>query len=436
MNVLEIVILVLLVIPAVFIAVYHFVLGMVGLFCCRVPQSLGWQLELPLRRNNPLPMVADLLDKNSRSSRLVIHKAAEPKTRFAILIPSHNEELNIGKTLSALQNEIDYPSDLVDIYVVADNCSDSTAEIAKSFGVRVLERNDEVNRGKGFALKYSFPIIFEETKCDGVLIVDADCTLDKHSLHSFDYRLQKNPTVPLQLNYIVDNPDESATSYLLGIANCLENEFFYIPKDKLGLFVLLRGTGMYLPRSVLERFPWEAFSIVEDTDYTLQLLDGNISAGFVGEAKVLSAFPAEQKSLFVQRKRWVGGTILFSVSKSLPLILNGLYKCQPRMIDAGITLILLSRPLIIMQLLLTTFVTFLLVYPFHTACSTAFSIASATCWGIYLFYFLCGVFRLGLNRKRLGMLLRLPFEICSYIFLAVRSVLAGPSASWDRTPRK
>jgi len=400
MNILEILILVFFLIPTVFVAGYHGVLGALGLFCSRCPRRMP-----------------------------------EPKTRFTILIPAHNEERNLGKTLQSLQTEIDYPKELVEIYVVADNCTDSTADVAKSYGVRVLERHDTDNRGKGFALKYSFPIIFTETQCDGVLIVDADCTLDKHALRSFDFRLQKNANIPLQLNYIVNNPDETAMSYLLGIANCLENEFFYVPKDFLRLFVTLRGTGMYLPRQVLERHPWEAFSIVEDTDYTLQLLQGNVPIGFLGEARVLSAFPAERKTLSVQRKRWVGGTFAFIFQKSLPLIFSGLCRFRLRKIDAGITLLLLSRPLIILQLSVTTFVSVLAVWPFSTNWSGTFLAASAACWGIYFLYFLCGVFRLGLNRKRIGMLLKLPFEICSYLGLAIRSVLGGPSASWDRTPR-
>ena len=400
MHILELTILVFFLTPAIFAAWYHFVLGLLGLFCHRKP-----------------------------------HQMPEPKTRFAILIPAHNEERNLGTTLESLQTGIDYPKELVEIYVVADNCTDSTATIAKAYNVRVLERHDTVNRGKGFALKYSFPMIFEETKCDGVLVVDADCTLDAHALRSFDFRLQKNPNIPLQLNYVVGNPDESTTSYLLGIANCLENEFFYVPKDALRLFVTLRGTGMYLPRQVLERHPWEAFSIVEDTDYTLQLLQKNIPVGFIGEARVLSAFPAERKTLSVQRKRWVGGTFEFIFQKSLPLILSGLCSFHPRKIDAGITLLLLSRPLIILQLLLTTLVTLLLVYPFQTSFGVPLFVVSGVCWGTYFFYFLCGVFRLGLSRRKIGMLLKLPVEICSYVWLAVRSTLAGPSASWDRTPR-
>lgn len=396
----ELVVFILFIVPAVCVASYHFLLGLLGL----------------VLRKKPRP-------------------SDEPRTHFGILIPAHNEENGIGQTIECLKNALDYPAELMSVYVVADNCTDKTAEVAASFGVRVLERHDTENRGKGYALKYAIPIILEETPCDGILVLDADCTLDEHALRYFDERLKSKPGTPLQLNYIVDNPDESATSYLLGVANCLENEFFYFPKDRLNLFITLRGTGMFLPRSVLERFPWNAFSIVEDTDYSLQLLAENISAGFVTESRVLSPFPTEQQTLNVQRKRWIGGTLAFSLFRGVPLMFKGLFTLNLKKIDAGFTLMVLSRPVILFQLLLTTILAMLLVFPLKTDHAIPLLAASLICWGLYFLYFCCGVVRLGLTTKRMKMLVRLPWEILSYLAMAVKSLLGGSSASWDRTPR-
>lgn len=398
---LELILLVFFLVPAVFAAFYHFTLGISGIF---------------LR-----PRICEF---------------GTPRTRFAILIPAHNEENGIGKTLEWLKEKVDYPAERVSIYVVADNCTDQTANVAEDFGVHVLQRNDPNNRGKGYALQYAIPILFEREQCDGILVVDADCTIDRHALRSIDSRASEKPESPLQLNYVVDNPDESPMSFLLGIANVLENEFFYVPKDRFGLFVMLRGTGMYIPRVVLEKHPWSAFSIVEDTDYTLELLKDKIAVGFIGEAKVLSEFPAENEALTVQRKRWIGGTLAFSIARGLSLIFRGLFTLDLRGMDAGITMLVLSRPLIITQLCFTTLFSFFMIYPAKSGFGPLFLGASTLCWILYVLYFLLGVNRLGLTRKRKRMLLRLPGEVLSYMRMALKSLWGRTSTTWDRTPRK
>jgi cellulose synthase/poly-beta-1,6-N-acetylglucosamine synthase-like glycosyltransferase len=414
---------ILFVLPTVLAALYHLVLGIIGLCLTHKVQQFD-----------------------------------TPKTRFAVLIPAHNEENGILNTLHNLHYKLDYPKELLDIYVVADNCNDSTAKIAYSgipideksehqrfeeiskidddYNVKVLERFDDVNRGKGYALNYAIPMILNETQCDGILVIDADCTLDPHSLRTFDKRLQKEPNEPLQLNYVVGNPDESATSYLLAVANCLENEFFYAPKEMFGGFVMLRGTGMYLPRTVLERFPWEAFSVVEDMDYSLQLLRHDISVGFVNEARVYSDFPVVIETLSVQRKRWIVGTFIFTLQRSLPLMLKGLFSFRKRRFDAGLSLLVISRPLLVFQLFCTTILTVLLVYPLNVTYSIVLLSATLCCYVTYFFYFWCGVIRLGLTKHRMGLLVALPLKIISYLGIAARSILGKRSTTWDRTPRK
>lgn len=364
-----------------------------------------------------------------------IRDYAKPQTRFALLVPAHNEEKGIAEVLSHLQHTLDYPNDLYTIYVVADNCTDATEQIASEAGCRVIRRTDEHRRGKGYALNYAIPIILDETDCDGILVVDADCFLDAHSLLAVNDRVIEKSEKPQQLCYVVGNPDESPTSYLLAVANCLENNFFYAPKDFCRMFVMLRGTGMFLPRYVLEQTPWEVFSIVEDTDYTLRLLSQGISVGFIAEARVLSAYPAEQKTLEVQRKRWISGTLATTITRHFQLVFQGLLTFQPRMVDAGITLLVLSRPLIISQLLLTTLISVALLFT-QSPHALLFTTVSLTCWGIYGLYLALAVFRLGLTRNRLKMLAVLPMQSVWYLLMALRSLLGKKTQNWDRTPRE
>ena len=85
---------------------------------------------------------------------------AAPKNKFALMIPAHNEEMVLGDLLENLKL-LKYPKELYDVYVIADNCTDGTAELARSHGVYVLERFNKELGGKGYAMDWAFPKIFE-----------------------------------------------------------------------------------------------------------------------------------------------------------------------------------------------------------------------------------------------------------------------------------
>ena len=138
-----------------------------------------------------------------------------------------------------------------------------------------------------------------------------------------------------QLNNVTQNPSDSPISFLLAAANKLENDYYYAPKSRLGAAVFLRGTGMVLSAATLRRFPWEAFSIVEDTDYSLRLIEAGERIHFVPESRVISAFPSEYGSLGVQRSRWVGGMLAFGLVRGLQLLGTGFCRLKPRVADAG-----------------------------------------------------------------------------------------------------
>ena len=94
---------------------------------------------------------------------------ATPRKRFAAVIAAHNEELVIAHIIDSLLEQ-NYPRELFDIFVIADNCTDDTAAIAASRGALVFERSDDENRGKGYALEWMFRKIYEmDDKYDAVL---------------------------------------------------------------------------------------------------------------------------------------------------------------------------------------------------------------------------------------------------------------------------
>ncbi|MBR3624068.1 MAG: glycosyltransferase, partial [Selenomonadaceae bacterium] len=101
-------------------------------------------------------------------------KILTPKSTFAVIVAAHNESAVIGELVDNLSN-LNYPRKLYDIFVIADNCDDNTAEVAKNGGAIVYERRDETKKSKGFALEWMFDKLFKMEKTyDGVVIFDAD----------------------------------------------------------------------------------------------------------------------------------------------------------------------------------------------------------------------------------------------------------------------
>ncbi|HJT78403.1 MAG TPA: glycosyltransferase family 2 protein, partial [Gemmataceae bacterium] len=156
---------------------------------------------------------------------------AEAVHSFAVIVPAHDEETTLRASLESCA-ALDYPADKFRVFVVADNCTDRTAAVARAAGVTCLERHDATRRGKGFALEWAFAQVLPQGY-DAVVVLDADCRLDRHALRAFDRRLSAGDRA-LQASYVASNPDASVTSYAVAVGNALENELFYAPKSRLG----------------------------------------------------------------------------------------------------------------------------------------------------------------------------------------------------------
>jgi len=259
---------------------------------------------------------------------------------FAIIIPAHNEEEGIKATIDTCL-KLDYPKEMYEIVVIADNCSDNTAKIAKDNGVICLERFNKENKGKGFALSFAFEQL-KQRKYSAFLVLDADCQIDIEALKVFDHYLSCGATV-LQSNNIPSNPDENSMTFAVAVGSTIEHDLFYAPKSQLGLAVFLGGTGMVISKEILERFPWQASSIVEDVDYAVNLLKENIKITFVPEVCVKSETPVDKEQLDIQRTRWASGNLHFGKTEAFKLMMNGLVKRNLRLADAGWTFLIISR---------------------------------------------------------------------------------------------
>ena len=229
----------------------------------------------------------------------------EPTTRFTILIPAHNEAKIIKKTLESIRR-VHYPPSLFNTLVIADNCTDKTAQIAQEFGIRCLERTDKKRQGKGFALEWTCERLKESQELEGydaVVMIDADTILAPGFLNAIDSRI-KEGEIAIQGYYDVINPEASPMASLSYLGFVLSRNFRYKGRTRLGWSSNLLGSGMCFSKEVIRRFGWTATSIVEDVEYAVMLNLNGIKVSFAPEARVYAEIPATFKEGKIQRSRW------------------------------------------------------------------------------------------------------------------------------------
>lgn len=360
------------------------------------------------------------------------HRAASSAHRFAIVIPCHNEESTILEVLDSCR-ALEYPEDQYCVFVVADNCSDRTAELASRRGAVCLERRDDRRKGKGYALSWAFERILPQG-FDALAVLDADCRIEPHALSAFDRALSDGAMV-MQARYAVSNPDSSSISYAVAVGNVIENDLFYAPKSRRGLAVLLRGTGMVFHHRILEEHPWTATSNTEDVEYALDLIAADVPIRFMPEVAVWSDFPEDSRQLLIQRRRWASGTANVGKTRGLRMILAGLFRLNLAIIDAGWTLLVLSRPLVILAATSGCVLAYFAASLGVGAASTPLPWVALALLMSLVAYFSAGVLRLGLTRHRAVLLLSVPWVTAQLTWATLVGAVGLDRGVWNRTPR-
>jgi cellulose synthase/poly-beta-1,6-N-acetylglucosamine synthase-like glycosyltransferase len=261
-----------------------------------------------------------------------------PVRRFAVVVPAHDEERTIEGTLLSLL-AIDYPRELFDIVVVADNCADRTAEVARREDVRVLVRHNPLLRGKGYALRWCFDALLAAPgKYDAIAVVDADTTVSPNFLTVLDHYLGEGSEA-LQSTDLVKPQRDSWSSEMTRMGFTLYNYARPLGRRALGCSAGLRGNGMCFSTATLRRVPWRAFSIAEDLEYGLELLLHGIRVVFAPEASVLATMPRFAANAETQRARWEMGRFPLIRAYAGRLLRAALGKRSFRLFDALIDLV-------------------------------------------------------------------------------------------------
>ena len=260
--------------------------------------------------------------RSNYRSKLQPKKLGNWRPTVTVLLPAHNEELVIGRTIDSIMPQL---SDRDRLVVIADNCSDRTAQIARNFGATVIERHNLQHRGKGFALDYGLNFIAKQPP-EVVIILDADCNIEPNYITSIAQltQISQRPVQPINL---LRNDDTSNLKSTI-------SEFAFMVKNLVrpqGLAQLrlpcLVTMGTAFPWSVITQVPLTKDNLVEDMQFGLDLAIAGNPPLFCPTAKVTGVLPRKDRAATTQRTRWEQGHMI-TLFTQVPRLLQEAWQQQ------------------------------------------------------------------------------------------------------------
>jgi cellulose synthase/poly-beta-1,6-N-acetylglucosamine synthase-like glycosyltransferase len=259
--------------------------------------------------------------------------------RFDVFVPAHNEEVGIERTVASLR-KVDWPADRFRVRVIADNCTDSTASVARNAGAQVLERQDLTQRGKGYALAFGFASSLEEGWANAVVVVDADAEVSANLLEAFASRIEHGAKA-IQAHYGILNPWASWRTQLITIAKGAFHIVRSRARERLGASCGIRGNGWCVTHELLREVPYQSFSLTEDLEYGIELGLAGYRVAYADEAHSDADMVSTETIARKQRQRWEQGRFELIRSRTLPLLSAGLRRPSLVCLDLGLDLLVL-----------------------------------------------------------------------------------------------
>lgn len=345
---------------------------------------------------------------------------SHPLHHLAIVVPAHNEELDIARCVTHLL-ACDKPTDRFSVHVVADNCTDNTAQEAKHAGATVWVRNDLQNIGKGHALDFVFTELLKQD-VDAVLIVDADTIVEKNFVQACEQVFNTGADA-VQCRYTVNNPDAAIRTRFMHISLMAFNVLRPRGRQFWGLSVGISGNGFGLTRHTLEKVPYTARSVVEDLEYHITLVKAGLKVQFVDATTVRADMPTGQKASDTQRARWEGGRFRM-MREYIPSLLKQVLMGHGRLVEILLELLLLPLALHVLLLLI------LLVFPV-TQVYALFGL------GLVTVHILAGIWIGNGQWKDVLILATAPIYILKKLLLLPKLLKAArKDTTWVRTDRE
>lgn len=244
---------------------------------------------------------------------------------FVVLMPAHDEALGIARSVRNVVAQLRARDALI---VIADNCIDDTAAIARSAGATVITRCDPERRGKGYAIEFGRAFV-ESNPAQIIIIVDADCSPAPHALRRLAGTAAKRHAV-VQGAYLLMPPAHASGIVRVScFAFLIKNLVRQLGLRSLAGAALLQGSGMAFPSSIFRRLAWSSTSLVEDLELGVRLLTMGERVLF-DEAAYFFSEASSQRGTASQRRRWEHG-VLQSMTSLVPALLRAGCAGRPRL---------------------------------------------------------------------------------------------------------
>ncbi|MGH2514896.1 MAG: glycosyltransferase family 2 protein [Ktedonobacterales bacterium] len=347
--------------------------------------------------------------------------------RFALLIPAHDEAPVIAGAVASTR-AVDYPADRRDIFVVADNCTDETAALAREAGARVYTRTDDQNRAKGYALGWLLDQLEAGgLRYDAYVVIDADTRLSTNFMTRMAAALASGAQVA-QAQYRVLNGDEAWTAGIRAVAFALFNHVRPLGRSWFGWSAGLKGNGMCFSRAVIERFGWGSYSLTEDVEYHVRLIEAGIAVVYVPDATIAAEMPVTLAQARSQQARWERGRLELTRDYVLPLVRGFLRTGDAARLDAAMEILLPPLSLMIGAVSLCLVAAGVLRWGPGLALGLAL-VALLALHGII------GAALAHLSARAYLSLLRAPFFVVWKCWVYLAALFGRASGTWIRTQR-
>lgn len=284
------------------------------------------------------------------SAKLPIPASSSRRIKFDVIVPAHNESSIIAHTVASLK-KIDWPAELHRLIVVADNCSDDTASIARQAGAEVLERHDTSLRGKGYALNFAFKDSAARGFAEAVVVIDADAEVSTNLLSAIAARLEQGAQA-VQVHYGILNPNVTWRTRLITIAKSAFHSVRSRARERLGVSCGIRGNGWCVTHKLLQQVPYQAFSLTEDVEYGIELGIAGFRVYYAEEAHSDAEMVSGEQAARKQRQRWEDGRFQLIRSKTWRLLVESFRQPSKVCLDLALDLMVLPLSYVVINVAL------------------------------------------------------------------------------------
>ena len=353
------------------------------------------------------------------------------KHKFMAIIPAHNEAAVVANLVKSLKAQ-NYPKELLDIYVIADNCTDNTAEIAKEAGAIVYERFDSTKKTKGYAMQWFLKQKIEENaEYDAFCVFDADNVAMPDFIKNMNKKLCQGEEV-VQGYRDIKNPTDNWITAGYALFYWTMHRFYHLARYNVGLSPLLNGTGFMVKFDVIKPNGWQTETLTEDIEFSLINMCQGRKLGWATDAVVFDEQPTGFKQSWSQRMRWSVGHIQCFKIYTKQLAKNAIK--NKKLVTFDGLLYLMGMPLLVITLSLLLLNVFIFSGNGMTGAELLWSIGKYLSATFFLTP-LSALFAMILDKRKIKPMLKglvcYPLFLGSWILINLKA-LVKPNTTWEK----